>query len=152
MNIRIARTFFLVGTLLWLTTQPAGGQLGQLISLTPSLSLTDITTTLVGSQTVVGTLTATNVTGGGQSVQVEAVSVLIDFVDSSGASRTCRAVSLDSNLAPGTIIPDGGALLVTFSALCDGGVPLGTSQVVTLFVVTLAGSERNYASSGTLSL
>jgi hypothetical protein len=141
---------FLLGALLWLTVQPAASQL--LSGLLPTARLSDLTVTLVDLDTAVGSFTITNVTGGGQSITVDSVLMVYEFVGIT-ASATCRVVSFFSNLAPGTVIPAGASVNVDYTVVCDQGTPpLDTFQVMNLLMVRLVGSNKVWASSGMVHL
>jgi hypothetical protein len=134
----------LLGTLLGLlTAQPAAT-----LDLLPTAKLSGLNVSLVDLDTARGTFVITNVTGGGQSIKVNSVLMVWEFVGLS-ASATCRVASFYSNLARGTIIPAGSSLNVDYTVSCDqGSPPLDTYQVMNLLMVTLAGSDRVFASSG----
>lgn len=142
----------LLGAVLCLTVQqPAAGQVPTLAS--PSISLSGINVTPLDWETFQGTFTLTNSTGLLQAVQIESMSMVIEYVGETGTSSTCRQISVFPNLSPGAIIADTQVVTVNYSAVCTQGTPpLDTHEVDTLVGVKLVGSDTIFTTSGTSHL
>lgn len=112
------------------------------------ISLTSITVTRIDRVSSQGLLTITNITGLLQSVTLESTTFVMEFVDSNGASSTCKVVYVYPRPV-GTTIPDGGSLTVFYRAICTSGVPAdGPGEVHHVVGVRLGGSDTIFTTAG----